>query len=107
MNRRGHNYFTKLMFPGLNDRLVNAVNRELDAPSAYLGPGHRVANHDPFSACEVGIKVAKRLGFPESDGVLVAQAHLLEDYTSDQLVKMRTVIGNKSVSAKKIFDLVF
>ena len=105
MNRIAHNRITSVLCPDVPLRLINSVNHELDKPSATLGPRHRVLFHDPLSAGLVGISVALKMGYPPDMGFRAAQAHLLEDHASDQLVKVTLgKVRGKRVSAKHVFD---
>lgn len=101
MNRKAHNNSTRMLLPGVPSTLINAVNHELDKPSAWAGPSHRKYLHDPLSAGVTGAAVATKMGYPAWMGVAAAQAHLLEDRISDQMVKVK--IG-KGLTLKKLFD---
>ncbi len=43
-SRKVHNYICKLF--GINPKLANKVNREIDLPSKWLGKKHRILFHN-------------------------------------------------------------
>jgi len=92
---------TKAILPAVPLRLINAVNHELDKPSAWAGPTHRKYLHDPVSASLVGMTVAQRMGYSGSLGIAAALAHLAEDGMSDQMRKVRVT---KKLTVKNLFD---
>lgn len=95
-----------MLCPDVPLKVINSVNYALDYPSHIVGPSHRKFFHDPLSAGIIGGAVAMKMGYPAHMGVRAAQAHLLEDKTSDKMVKVKLKVGRKTVSLKNVFDVL-
>ena len=43
-SRKVHNFFCKIF--GIDEKLANKINRDIDFPSKFLGKKHRILFHD-------------------------------------------------------------
>jgi len=43
-SRKVHNYVAKLL--GINEKLANTINKDIDRPAKWLGKKHRILFHD-------------------------------------------------------------
>jgi len=69
-SRVSHNEFAR--FLGIDSRIANLVNREMDAPAKWLGPSHRKVNHDIYTVA----RMTQKYGI---QGAQAAMAHLMLD----------------------------
>ena len=73
-NRALHNLVATAF--GLDPELVDAVNKDIDAPARWMGPSHRKVRHDAPYAVELGV----RFGDPQA--FAAAGIHYLLDQAS-------------------------
>ena len=76
-----------MLFPWVDEKLIDKVNKEIDLPSSYLGKSHRRERHDMKSAVILSMLEG---GNPEV--LLIANAHLLLDQNKN-LQKVIKVLG--------------
>lgn len=73
MNREYHNRFAKMLFPWLDEKLIDRTNSEIDLPVKEFGRHHRKYRHDMRSAIILSMLEGK------PDVLLIAKAHTLLD----------------------------
>lgn len=77
---------------GLDPKLVDAVNKDIDAPAKWLGPSHRKVRHDALYAFELAAR------FRDPQALTAAGIHYMLDQASEdpamrRLFKLLEVIG--------------
>lgn len=85
--RRDHNAFAKMLFPWVDEKLIDKINKEIDIPASYIGSSHRRERHDMKSAVILSMLEG---GNPEV--LLIANAHQILDRNRN-LQKLVKVLG--------------
>jgi hypothetical protein len=95
MKKKTHKRMTRILFPDLDPRMIECVNKKMDTPQPWMPAyspklgrvpglahsGHRKYGHDLFTAGIIGISEGR------SEGLAAAWMHLLQDAARDQVVK--------------------
>ncbi len=84
-NRKVHNYIGKML--GLDPRLVNAVNRDMDKPSRYLGPSHRKVMHSDIDAVMLMFK------YKNPQAMIASKVHQLTDQLASSDPNLRKILA--------------
>ena len=80
-NRKVHNFIGRAL--GLDPKLVDAVNRDMDAASKWLGPSHRKVGHSDLDAMGYVIK------YRTPQAALAAKVHQITDQLASSNPELR------------------
>ena len=107
MKRKTHRRAAKILFPHLDPKIIELIDKLIDTPKPWMPPyspelgqvpglshrGHRKFGHDLITAASIGIQEGG------TEGLAAALAHLLLDAGRDQIVKVSGEDGADLVEA--------
>ena len=95
MRRKTHTRAAKILFPHLDPKIIELIDKLIDTPKPWMPPyspelgqvpglshrGHRKFGHDLITAASIGIQEGG------AEGLAAALAHLVLDAGRDRIVK--------------------